>query len=76
KNGTKTLVVAGDSHAVQWVPAFEEALGRDGWKIVVIARENCPLNPEPRTFEERQQSFVCSQAVPNMLGSIEQQKPS
>lgn len=75
KNGTKTLVVAGDSHAVQWVPAFEQALGRDGWKIVVVARENCPLNPEPRSFEQQRQGFVCSRAVPDMLGSIEQQKP-
>ena len=75
KNGTKTLVVAGDSHAVQWVPAFEEALSREGWKIVVIARENCPLNAELRTFEERRNGFVCSQAVPDMLGSIEQQEP-
>lgn len=75
KNGTKTLVLAGDSHAVQWVPAFEQALGRDGWKIVVVARENCPLNPEPRSFEQQRQGFVCSRAVPDMLGSIEQQKP-
>ena len=45
--GRKTVLIAGDSHAAQWLPAFDQ-LGKDkGWKIVLAAKQSCPLATVP-----------------------------
>jgi peptidoglycan/LPS O-acetylase OafA/YrhL len=37
-----TLVLFGDSHAVQWHPALERIAQRRGWKLVTLAKPACP----------------------------------
>jgi peptidoglycan/LPS O-acetylase OafA/YrhL len=39
---TRTVVVVGDSHALQWFPAFAELAGRNGWRLVSLTRSSCP----------------------------------
>lgn len=41
--GQRTVLLAGDSHAAEWLPALEEIGRRDDWRIVVAAKQSCPL---------------------------------
>ena len=50
--GSKTLVVVGDSHASQWVPALEETYKNSDWKIVTLLHNACPFNFAQRDFEK------------------------
>ena len=40
--GDKTLVLIGDSHARQWVPALDELAKRYGYTAYYLIREGCP----------------------------------
>ncbi|WP_460715194.1 acyltransferase family protein [Nocardioides dilutus] len=41
-NGDKTLVLIGDSHARQWIPALDELGRRHGYTAYFLVREGCP----------------------------------
>ena len=41
-DGDKTLVLIGDSHARQWVPALDELSKRYGYTAYFLIREGCP----------------------------------
>ena len=41
-DGDKTLVLIGDSHARQWVPALDELSQRFGYTAYFLIREGCP----------------------------------
>ena len=41
-DGDKTLVLIGDSHARQWVPALDELSQRYGYTAYFLIREGCP----------------------------------
>lgn len=41
-NGTKTLALVGDSHADVWLWALDQAGKDHSWKIISLARTNCP----------------------------------
>jgi peptidoglycan/LPS O-acetylase OafA/YrhL len=41
-DGDKTLVLIGDSHARQWVPALDELAKRYGYVAYFLIREGCP----------------------------------
>ncbi|WP_164863470.1 acyltransferase family protein [Agromyces sp. LHK192] len=41
--GDRTVALVGDSHAAEWLPALDEIGAREGWRIVVIAKQSCPL---------------------------------
>lgn len=51
-SGSKTLVVVGDSHASQWVPALEEVYKDTDWKIVTLLHNACPFSLAQRGFEK------------------------
>ncbi|MCA1719900.1 MAG: acyltransferase [Actinobacteria bacterium] len=40
--GTKTMVLLGDSHAGQWLPAFIEIGKQAHWRVVLVAKVGCP----------------------------------
>jgi peptidoglycan/LPS O-acetylase OafA/YrhL len=43
--GTHTIVVFGDSHALQWWPAFDQIARDNGWKLVNYTKSACtPMN--------------------------------
>jgi hypothetical protein len=37
-----TAVLFGDSHAIQWAPAFETLADKYGWRIVIMTKPACP----------------------------------
>jgi peptidoglycan/LPS O-acetylase OafA/YrhL len=39
--GVKTVVLFGDSHALQWFPAFEKLANRNSWRLVSLTRSAC-----------------------------------
>ena len=41
-DGDKTLVLIGDSHARQWIPALDELGKRYGYTAYFLVREGCP----------------------------------
>ena len=41
-NGTRTLVLYGDSHAAMWFDAIDLIAYASGWKVVVLAKGYCP----------------------------------
>jgi peptidoglycan/LPS O-acetylase OafA/YrhL len=42
-DGTKTVLLAGDSHTAQWLPALDELGLANHWKVVLAGKQNCPL---------------------------------
>jgi len=40
-NGTKTVVVFGNSHSAMWVPALAVAAKADHWKLYPVVKESC-----------------------------------
>jgi hypothetical protein len=40
-NGTKTVVVFGNSHSAMWVPALAVAARADHWKLYPVVKESC-----------------------------------
>jgi hypothetical protein len=42
-NATKTVVLFGDSHAWQWMPALENVATQSGWRVVTYTKGGCPV---------------------------------
>ncbi|PIE27825.1 MAG: acyltransferase [Micrococcales bacterium] len=43
EDGARTVVVTGDSHAYQWMPALEKLAVERGWRLVNLTKSGCPL---------------------------------
>jgi peptidoglycan/LPS O-acetylase OafA/YrhL len=41
RTGAPTLLVVGDSHANQWMPAIRVLAGRHGWRVVTYFKSGC-----------------------------------
>jgi hypothetical protein len=41
--GSRTIALVGDSHAVQWLPAFTEAARQHGWTLYFFAKSECAV---------------------------------
>ena len=41
-NGSTTIALIGDSHAVQWFPGLEAAAIANHWKLIALAKRACP----------------------------------
>jgi peptidoglycan/LPS O-acetylase OafA/YrhL len=44
---SRSVVLFGDSHALQWFPAFEKLANRHGWALVSLTRSSCSPAPVP-----------------------------
>jgi hypothetical protein len=42
KNGSKTVVLFGDSHAAQWFPALERIAQEKKWRLISLTKSACP----------------------------------
>ncbi|GHG45413.1 acyltransferase [Flavimobilis marinus] len=52
--GGTPVVLFGDSHAHQWLPAFDELAATHGWEVSVFAKAGCPVqNIRPRDDDSR-----------------------
>jgi peptidoglycan/LPS O-acetylase OafA/YrhL len=41
-NGSRTMVIYGDSHANMWATALNDLAVADGWKLVTFIKDGCP----------------------------------
>lgn len=48
--GSRTVVLWGDSHAQQWLPAFDAAGRSEGWKVVAWTKAACPVAQDVELF--------------------------
>jgi hypothetical protein len=46
-NGAITVVLFGDSHAAQWMPAMNKVAAAHGWKLIVQVKKACPTAEIP-----------------------------
>jgi peptidoglycan/LPS O-acetylase OafA/YrhL len=46
-DSSSTVVVFGDSHAEQWLPALIPAAERHGWKVISMTKQSCPASGIP-----------------------------
>lgn len=47
--GTTTVALVGDSKAMQWLPALQEAAATRGWRIVTWGKSSCAFAVSPAT---------------------------
>lgn len=47
--GSRTVVLAGDSKAVQWISALDEVASRQGWRLVTMTKSSCGLYAADRS---------------------------
>ena len=48
----RTLVVIGDSHARQWIPALDVLSERHGWEAYYLVRQGCPAADVTPLYED------------------------
>ena len=46
-NGVVTIVLFGDSHAAEWMPAMHEVASQNGWRLIVHTKKACPTAEIP-----------------------------
>ncbi len=67
--GTKSVVLFGDSHAAMWLPALDSIAARRGWQLYSITKSGCPValvpadvpghsTPDCDTWRENAQAFI------------------
>ena len=72
--GSRTVILLGDSHAAQWLVAFDEVGSRLGWRVEVLAKAGCPA--ASLDFRRAYQSFTqrvigpAPQCIPWLENSI------
>jgi peptidoglycan/LPS O-acetylase OafA/YrhL len=66
-----TIAVVGDSHAAQWVPAFEVAARTHGWHVVAYTKSGCPLISADVAVGPKHQSYRdCTVWNKNVLAKL------
>ncbi|HTC23015.1 MAG TPA: acyltransferase family protein [Gemmatimonadales bacterium] len=71
----RVLVVAGDSHAAQWLPALDSVGRVLGVKVVPHVRPACPPQPvrlwhEPDASGDESEDLACEQHERRLLGTL------
>jgi peptidoglycan/LPS O-acetylase OafA/YrhL len=72
KHGDKTLVLFGDSHAMQYFPTVEEMVQRRGWRLIVLTKAECPPEElEVKSMIEDREYSQCDEWRQGALERIE-----
>jgi peptidoglycan/LPS O-acetylase OafA/YrhL len=72
KHGDKTLVLFGDSHAMQYFPTVEELVKRHGWRLIVLTKAECPPEElEVKSMVEDREYSQCDEWRQDALRRIE-----
>ncbi len=71
-HGEKTLVLFGDSHAMQYFPTVEEMVERRGWRLIVLTKAECPPEElEVKSMVEDREYSQCDEWRQKALERIE-----
>lgn len=70
------MFVAGDSHAVQWLPALEKFAVRKGWRVESYTKSACAFVDVPLSAGSgRGEYAACSEWNANLLAKIRRERP-
>jgi peptidoglycan/LPS O-acetylase OafA/YrhL len=70
--GDNTLILFGDSHAMQYFPAVEELAELHGWRLIVLTKAECPPEEvEVKSMVEDREYSQCDQWREEALKRIE-----
>ncbi len=70
--GDNTLVLFGDSHAMQYFPTVEEMVQRRGWRLIVLTKAECPPEElEVKSMVEDREYSQCDEWRQGALERIE-----
>jgi hypothetical protein len=73
---TRTVAVVGDSHALQWFPAFEDLAERNDWRLVSLTRSSCvPAGLAIRNARMKRRYTECETWRTWALGRIDALRP-
>jgi peptidoglycan/LPS O-acetylase OafA/YrhL len=77
RRSRKTVVLFGDSHAMQWFPALEATAKRRHWRLVALTKGGCPPPLVRRLFPGTQrQDPSCDVWRESALRRIERERPA
>ncbi|WP_051326177.1 acyltransferase family protein [Glycomyces tenuis] len=75
-DGDKTMVVFGDSHAVQWFPPLNQLAEVSGWKMLVLSKAACAVPEVEEYNSERGREYTeCTEWRENALDEIDDIAP-
>lgn len=74
ERAARTVVLVGDSKAVQWFTPLERLSKREGWRLVVIAKNGCSFADVVRLVSGRRNPS-CEAWAPRALHTIERMRP-
>lgn len=77
KDAEKTVMLFGDSHAAQWLPALDKAAERAGFRLVSRTKSSCPPFDLPVMDVKRRREYsVCRQWQADVMREIAAGKPA
>jgi peptidoglycan/LPS O-acetylase OafA/YrhL len=72
-----TVVLFGDSHAMQWFPALEPIARRRGWRLVQLTKAGCPPSAARVIYApERREHVECVPWREHVLERLERERPA
>ena len=75
-NGTKLIILYGDSHASMWMPAIDAIAKKNGYRVELYAKLACPLIEAPVWSYQLNRPFAeCTQWQQLVLPKIKSAKP-
>lgn len=75
-NASRSVVVYGDSHAAQWIPAFDLIGKQQGWQIVQLTKPACQAADFPRYSDTFKREYTeCAEFRAFALQQIERLQP-
>lgn len=76
QDGARTVVLWGDSHAVNWFPAFERLARERGWRLMALTKSGCPSLDMPVWSDVLRREYTeCAQWRDAMLNRIVRARP-
>ena len=69
--GSVTIVLFGDSHAAQWMPAMHKVAVNNGWRLIIHTKKACPTAEIPTDKDPNgTDCMVWRQRVIDQIGSM------
>ena len=81
KKTSPLILLLGDSHVMNWLPAFAEVRRRRGWTLTGLSRRSCLASPVTKKYKELfprdgGSSVPCRTWLANAVAFIADQKPT
>lgn len=71
RNGDRTVVLFGDSHAMHWSPALERIAQDQGWRLYMFAKSGCGYSAAPQWLSSYKRFYTeCSAWQDNVIDRL------